>query len=342
MGIFDEECQMAMLDVCEDLKTNEQYAPYIKRDGGIGSVRCFVEELGAFNVLNSLDECSDVESGEWKQENWPVSPDNMAMTMGRFLIEDSCTDSKKNYEIYTNEIGFNGEKIKYAAISFESAVLDPYSQKPESFVREQYDFIVSLADKFDKSIGDKCAGKVVMTDLQGKFTFMNNQAIYVKTVLTSSLLGVAIAFAVLLLATRVLHIASFATLSILCVLVSVAGTTRLIGWDLGSIESTVIGITAGFAVDYVVHLAHAYTTADGDTENRVIEAFSDLGISVFNGMVTSVGASIPLFLCQLQFFKKFGIFICLTIAFSWVFANFAFMSLIAQLKIRIKKGKCTL
>merc|ERR1712003_48445 len=50
--------------------------------------------------------------------------------------------------------------------------------------------------------------------------------------------------------------------------------------------------------------------ADGDTENRVIEAFSDLGISVFNGMVTSVGASIPLFLCQLQFFRKFGIFIC--------------------------------
>lgn len=341
--VFDEECQMAMLDVCEDLKTNEQYAPYIKREGGVGSVRCFVEEFGAFNSLDSgLDECSLVESGEWKKENWPVSPDNMAMTMGTFLIQDSCSDSKKNYELYRNEIGFNGEEVKYAAISFESAVLDPYSQKPESFVREQYDFIISLADKFDKSVGNKCGGNVVMTDLAGKFTFMNNQAIYVKTVLTSSLLGVGIAFVVLLLATRVLHIATFATLSILCILVSVAGTTRLIGWDLGSIESTVIGITAGFAVDYVVHLAHAYTTADGDTENRVIEAFSDLGISVFNGMVTSVGASIPLFLCQLQFFKKFGIFICLTIAFSWVFANFAFMSLIAQLKIRIKKGKFSL
>eukprot|EP00978_Attheya_sp_CCMP212_P039809 scaffold210871_cov79-Attheya_sp.AAC.1 len=53
-------------------------------------------------------------------------------------------------------------------------------------------------------------------------------------------------------------------------------------------------------------------------------------------MVTSVGASIPLFFCQLQFFKKFGTFLCLTIAFSWLFSNFGFMSVLAQLKIPIK------
>merc|ERR1712176_1237538 len=71
---------------------------------------------------------------------------------------------------------------------------------------------------------------------------------------------------------------------------------------------------------------------------RVTAAFGDMGISVMNGMITSIAASIPLFFCQLSFFAKFGTFLCLTIAFSWVFANFVFMSALAQFKIPIKKG----
>ena len=155
---------------------------------------------------------------------------------------------------------------------------------------------------------------------------MNTQRIYVRTAIQSSVLGLAIAFSVLMIATRVFHIAFFASISILCVLVSVLGTVVMLGWTLGSIESILISIIAGFAVDYVVHLAHAYERADGDSATRITTAFSEMGISVLSGMVTSVGASIPLFLCQLQFFKKFGTFICLTIAFSWVFANFFFVS----------------
>merc|ERR1712048_522073 len=137
------------------------------------------------------------------------------------------------------------------------------------------------------------------------------------------------------------HLALLASLSIASVLVSVTGTMVLIGWTLGSIESILIGIIAGFSVDYVVHLCHAYKTASGTTEERITAAFGDMGISVLNGMITSIGASIPLFFCQLQFFHKFGIFICLTIAFSWIFANFWFMSVVAQLKIPIHDKKKT-
>ena len=102
---------------------------------------------------------------------------------------------------------------------------------------------------------------------------MNNQAIYVNTAIQSSVLGVVIAFVVLLVSTRVFHLAFFASLSITAVLVSVVGTMVMLGWSLGSIESTLIGIIAGFSVDYVVHLAHAYEIASGDTYSRVTEAF---------------------------------------------------------------------
>ena len=169
---------------------------------------------------------------------------------------------------------------------------------------------------------------------------MNNQSIYVRSALQSSILGIVIAFVVLLISTRVLHLALFAALTITCVLLSVIGMMVILGWTLGSIESTLIGIIAGFSVDYVVHLAHAYEVASGDTYSRLTEAFGDLGISVFNGMITSVVASIPLFFCQLQFFAKFGTFLCFTIAFSWIFANFGFMAVLAQLKIPVKNDKC--
>lgn len=42
-------------------------------------------------------------------------------------------------------------------------------------------------------------------------------------------------------------------------------------------------------------------------------------------------ASLPLFACNLQFFAKFGTFLCLTILFSWLFSNFCFMGVLATI-----------
>merc|ERR1712003_60420 len=224
-------------------------------------------------------------------------------------------------------------------ISVESEGLDPFSSPPQEFTRSKYGFI-SIQKELDEFVAEQCAGVSIMTDLEQKFIFMNNQRLYVKTATQSAIVGVAIAFVVLLLATRVLHIALFASLIIASVLVSVVGTMVLLGWQLGSIESILIAVIAGFSVDYVVHLAHSYEAADANTTSeRVKAAFGDMGISVMNGMITSIAASIPLFFCQLSFFAKFGTFLCATIAFSWVFANFVFMSALAQFQIPIKHGK---
>jgi len=170
-----------------------------------------------------------------------------------------------------------------------------------------------------------------MTDIEQKFVFMNNQAVYRTSAIRGALIGVAIAFAVLLAATWSPLVSLFATLSILCTMLSVIGFTTMIGWKLGAIEAILISILAGFSVDYVVHLGHAYSHNYGDKDQRIIETFSEMGSPVFSGMCTSVLASLPLFGCQLQFFAKFGTFLCLTILFSWLFANFGFMSILATI-----------
>jgi predicted RND superfamily exporter protein len=261
------------------------------------------------------------------------------------MAQKSCFDDEGVETIgarYSTEIGWNGKEMKYAAIAAESNVLDPFGQDAESVTRNEYNQFLEIATEANRILTWSCSGNVVMTDLDEKFVFMNNQNIYVQSALQSSLLGVCIAFVVLLLSTHVFHLAFFASISIICVLISVVGVMVMLGWSLGSIESILIAIIAGFSVDYVVHLAHAYEIAKGDTYERITEAFGDLGISVFNGMITSVVASIPLFFCQLQFFAKFGTFLCLTIAFSWCFANFGFMSVLATLKIPLKEKGCRL
>jgi len=336
---LNEQCQALMVEACADFQTNHK--SHIKQEDGIGSVKCFIEEFAAYSVYGSLDDCDAVIRGAWKNENWQVPSEEVANLMEGFLKEKTCYSQTQEdvLTFYEKEIGWDGVSLKYASISVESDVVDPFTTNPEQVLRVEYDAFSEIRDNLDRATMEACGSRVLMTDLDNHFVFMNTQRLYVRSAFQSAGVGLAIAFLVLLLATRVFHIALFATINILCVLFSVLGSTVLLGWDLGSIESILIAITAGFSVDYVVHLAHAYERAEGDTYTRMSTAFGEMGISVFSGMVTSVGASVPLFFCQLQFFKKFGTFICLTIAFSWIFANFFFMTLLGQMRIPIDNSK---
>lgn len=339
---FNEQCQTEMLRTCDELKTSDDYKSNIKQEAGLGVVHCFVEEFGAYSVYGNLNDCQAVKRGSWKNETWQVSPEDFAEVMEGFLNETSCYSDRREETLlhYKDEIGWNGSSLIYASVAAESAVVDPFSTLAEQVTRNEYDKFIEIGEGLDQIMIEACGSSVTMTDLDFNFVFMNTQRIYVRAAIQSACLGLGIAFTVLLIATRVFHIALFATFNILCVLASIVGSIVMLGWSLGSIESILISITAGFAVDYVVHLAHAYERAKGDTYERIATAFGEMGISVLSGMVTSVGASIPLFFCQLQFFKKFGTFICLTIAFSWIFANFFFMSILSQAKVKINNKKC--
>merc|ERR1712157_451170 len=221
-------------------------------------------ELGAYSVnpdaystsLNGGD-CDYVRKGAWRNETWQVDPADLADVMPEFLRQRTCFGEDATATIssrYSDEIGWDGAALRYLSVSVESNVLDPFSVTPEVVTKREYNQFIAIRDELEASVSRQCLGNVVMTDLDEKFVFMNNQAIYVRSAVQSSVLGIVIAFAVLLISTRVLHLALFASVSITCVLLSVVGT----------IESTLIGIIAGFSVDYVVHLAHAYEIASGD------------------------------------------------------------------------------
>merc|ERR1712226_1455726 len=246
---WDSTCQEGLLQVCEEFQTLSEYSQFINTKA-------------------------------WKQYEYIIPEAELDTIIANFL-EDNPRSCVQQGEFvgsrYRTELGFDGNTLRYTTISVESAVLDPFSRKPEMVARAEYDQFIDIQTNITgRNLCHQGTEPVLMTDLNEIFIFMNNQAIYVKTAIQSSLLGVGIAFVVLWISTCKFHLAFLASLSIAIV---------LIGWTLGSIESILIGIIAGFSVDYVVHLAHAYETASGSTDERITAAFGDMGISVLNGMI---------------------------------------------------------
>ena len=101
------------------------------------------------------------------------------------------------------------------------------------------------------------------------------------------------------------------------------------GWDLDFLVSIDITVAAGMAVDYCLHLSHSYMHQHGTREERTRKTLGEMGGSVFQGMLTTMFALMPLFLTGFLFFSRFGFFGMCLISSSWVISNLGLMSALA-------------
>ena len=166
--------------------------------------------------------------------------------------------------------------------------------------------------------------------LSNKWIYMTVQEVYVRSALTGLGFSLGIATIVLLISTRNIIVTFASMFSIISALACVVGTIVAMGWELGSNESLCIMILPGFAVDYVVHLSHAYMESNKKERlERVHDAVRDLGISVFWGMLTSLFAAVTLATCSIQSLSKFGVFFALTISFAYLWSVLFLMPLLS-------------
>lgn len=144
-------------------------------------------------------------------------------------------------------------------------------------------------------------------------------------------IGLALAFVVIFVSTQEIKTALISTFTIGSILTTVTGMMYWYGWKLGTIESICVTILAGFSIDYTVHLSHMFTMSPFiKSEQRARDSLAVIGVSVFSGMFTSFFGSIPLMLCILQFFVKFGQFMCTTVVSAYFWANLPLMILLAN------------
>ncbi|XP_076463983.1 protein dispatched homolog 1-like [Babylonia areolata] len=210
-----------------------------------------------------------------------------------------------------------GNKIKYMAIAVNTTLRlqslgytegIPIVQRWEQFMTEQL--------------------RTMPAEMQSGFqtTFLAWHWLYVQRALAdNAILGIAVglslAFPVLVLSTCNVINGLLATLSICCVTTCVIGVIPLGGWKLGVLVSLNMCLVVGLAVDFVVHLAEGYHMSHRtDRRGRLQQALERMGISVFSGACTTLGASSFMLFAKIQFFFQFGIFMFCTIGFSLVFS----------------------
>jgi hypothetical protein len=263
-------CQDAILRICDDLRlynASEEYLRLIKRDArSQGSIKCFLKDLR-----------DEIARNGWSRAEQPgrLHVDDVAARIPTFLAMQHNESGEIYKEKYANLIGWDGSALQFVGIAVESANLQAATTAPEHVTARDYAGYEALRENMDFIAREACGSEVMMTDLQGKFVYMNNQRIFRTSALKGALLGVVIAFVVIFISTRSLIISLASTSCILATFLSVIGLVTMMGWELGAVEAILISILAGFSVDYTVHLAHVYATdTSGARGERVTATFA--------------------------------------------------------------------
>ena len=117
---------------------------------------------------------------------------------------------------------------------------------------------------------------------------------------TSAINGIAIAmgfaFIILLIATKNIIISVASIFCVAVVILSVVALMVIQGWELGISESISVVILIGLSVDYVVHLASDYKhSAHESRSNKIKQAYTEMGVSILSGTITTFGSGLALF-----------------------------------------------
>jgi len=337
---LDAAAQTHLLSSCDLLKASDDVQETVDLETGGNATKrvgCFIESWSAYEV--------------WRGNPFPVPGD--AATVGASLYEwlhdgsepPGRPEGTHAFE-YESDVGFassNGAlTVRWVKLRANSLIKQRTSM-PAAELRDYYNIWEGIAANINRaapaSLGSCYQICGTETGAENRWVNMILQEEYVRMALTGVGVSLGIAFIVLLISTQNLLVAFLCILTISCALCCVFANVVWKGWELGQSESLSMMVLTGFAVDYVVHLAHAYMESpDRDRLARTHFALRELGISVFWGMLTSVISAVVLSSLQLQFFAKFGLFFLLTIAWAYAWAVLFLMPVLATIGPQVKRS----
>jgi hypothetical protein len=321
---FDEAAQLHIFNVCMEVY---QYGP---------SVSGFLSADMDADVLAGKVECPLFDFKEWLEAQgkpFPVLASEVGSALTAFLNAPvkGAFDASQTYKqkwqnaIGTKEVRGRVDGVRFLAVGVESTLRER-AQETNDILKVQYNLFEGWLENLNRQ-APKSANGAFHVAANSMWVWMHTQTVFVSSATTGMITGTLLAFVVVLLATQQVLVAFASMFTIVGILASVLGAMVALGWELGTIESICLTILAGFSVDYVVHLAHAFVQAEKKERlDKVRSALDEIGVSVLGGMLTSASAAVALMMCQLQFFHKFGVFLMLTVSISWIWANVGFMA----------------
>lgn len=330
---FDEAAQQHIWNVCEEVRRMDvaKLEDFLSRDTDSAQKYGWVE-----CPLDAWKAWLERPGGP----GFPLPLQFVKDEMPAFLESETVNEFNQSIPVKESiKLGYDAtqESVRVVMITVKSQ-LQSRASHAAAILKQNYElfqeWIEEVNDRDGRLAAPPSANKAFQTsegDFNGpNWVWMHTQGLFTQSSISGACVGCVLAFIVILVATRQIIIASAAFVSIACILVTVIAMMQIAGYEMGTITSICITILAGFAVDYVVHLAHAFNHAEAETRvEKFQQAFDMIGVSVLSGMVTSVLAALALLTCDLQFFAKFGFFLICTVIWAWLWGNCFFMCLMS-------------
>ena len=157
-----------------------------------------------------------------------------------------------------------------------------------------------------------------------------------KSLASGTLMGIgvslAIGCAVLLVTTMNILLTFYAIVTIALVLATTAGVLALMGWELNTTEALILTLSMGLSIDFTIHNGVAYKMAPYERrEDKVKDTLATVGSAITMAALTTFAAGAAMMCGSVWAYRQFGIFLALTMVFSWFYSNFFFLSLCATI-----------
>lgn len=118
-----------------------------------------------------------------------------------------------------------------------------------------------------------------------------------------------------------------AMLTILAIVITTAGTVVFLGWEIGVLEGVILVLVVGLSFDYTLHYGASVPTG-GCSAYRIAVAVRKAAIPVAMSALSSLIGGVVMLMAQTHAFMQVAVFLCVSTAWSFLFATFFFLPLL--------------
>ncbi|XP_050231627.1 uncharacterized protein LOC126680534 [Mercurialis annua] len=207
----------------------------------------------------------------------------------------SADCAKGGHGAYTNSVDLNG---------YESGVIQASEFRTyHTPVNKQSDYVNALraAREFSSRISESL--QIDIFPYSVFYIFFEQYLDIWRIALINIAIALGAVFVVCLVITSSLWCSAIILLVLLMIVVDLMGVMAILGIQLNAVSVVNLIMSIGIAVEFCVHIAHAFLVSHGDRSNRAKEALTTMGASVFSGItLTKLVGVMVLFFSRSEIF----------------------------------------
>jgi len=212
------------------------------------------------------------------------------------------------------------DSIRAVIISFQSNLT--YSASFQE-IQRFYDDTEKYFQPWLQTAPPSLSGGWIISDLE---FFALQKGLY-KGSISSVGWSLLVGLLVILITTRNILVSLFVSITIASIIFVTIGSLVLLGWELNILESVTVSIAVGLSVDFTAHYAIAYLQATPNNDRvRGVEAVaSHVCPAITLAALTTFIAGAGMLPATVLVYTKFGVFLMITMAVSWVYSTYFFL-----------------